>query len=220
MSGASDARDYLRIVEHYESCLRDFREGPAAVNWRSVEDAATRYDVMLGVVRDRAAPASLLDFGCGLAELKPHMERAGYGALRYSGLDISPHFVAAARARFPDSEFLCLDVLEQGRPLPPFDYVVMNGIFTRRHNVEVEQMWRYLERLLGRVFESCRIGLAFNVMSSAVDWQSEVLFHADPGRLLAFIGGSLTRHFALRNDYGLYETTCYLYREPGARFAR
>jgi SAM-dependent methyltransferase len=220
MTGAPRPRDYLRIVEHYESRLREHREGANAVDWKSDADAATRYDVMLGIVRDRAAPASLLDFGCGLAELKPHMERAGYGALSYSGLDISPHFAAAARARFPRSEFLCVDVLEPGRSLPPFDYIVMNGIFTRRHDLGLEDMWAYFERLLAKVFESCRIGLAFNVMSSAVDWQSEALFHADPGRLIGFVGKSLTRHFALRNDYGLHETTCYLYREPGARFAR
>lgn len=220
MTTLSERRDYLRIVEHYESCLRDHREGAGAVDWKSAEDAATRYDVMLGVVRDRAAPASLLDFGCGLAELKPHMERTGYGALRYSGLDISPQFAAAARARFPQSEFLCLDVLQPGQTLPPFDYIVMNGIFTRRHDLGLEDMWGYFERLLGKVFESCRVGLAFNVMSSVVDWQNEALFHADPGRLVGFVGKSLTRHFTLRNDYGLYETTCYLYREPGARFAR
>lgn len=220
MTGAADRRDYLRIVEHYESCLRDHREGANAVDWKSAEDAARRYDVMLGVVRDRSAPASLMDFGCGLAELKQHMDGAGYGALRYSGLDISPEFAAAARARFPQSEFLCFDVLEPGRSLPPFDYIVMNGIFTRRHDLELEDMWCYFERLVVKVFESCRIGLAFNVMSSTVDWQNETLFHADPGRMVAFVGASLTRHFVLRNDYGLYETTCYLYREPGARFAR
>jgi SAM-dependent methyltransferase len=219
MASASERRDYLRIVDHYESCLRDFRDGPGAVNWKSAEDAATRYDVMLGIIRDRRAASSLLDFGCGLAELKPHMERAGYAAVRYSGLDISPQFAVAARARFPQSEILCFDVLDAGQHLPTFDYVIMNGIFTRRHDLGMDDMWRYFERLVHTVFESCRVGLAFNVMSSVVDWQNEALFHPEPGRMIAFLGGSLTRHFVMRNDYGLHETTYYLFREPGSTLA-
>lgn len=213
-NGAMDRRDYLRIVTHYEGCLRDFSEGPRAVDWKSAEDAARRYDVMLGLVRDRHAPATLLDFGCGLAELKLHMERSGFGEVAYSGLDISPKFVAAARARFPGAEFLCSDVLEAGEPLPTYDYVIMNGIFTRRHDIDVEGMQRYFERLSGKMFASCRVGLAFNVMSSAVDWQNEALFHPDPGQMISFIAGTLTRHFVVRNDYGLHETTYYLFRDP------
>ncbi len=212
-----DSRPYLSIVKHYESCLRSFGEGPRAVDWKSAEDAALRYDVMLGLIRDPRAGGSLLDFGCGLAALKGHMQRSGYGALTYTGLELSAEFAAAARARNPDTEILCMDVLAEGTTLPPFDYIVMNGIFTRRHDVSMESMERYFRELLSVVFRSCRIGLAFNVMSKAVDWESDVLFHPDQGELVSFISRELTRHFVLRNDYGLHETTCYLYRQPTGR---
>ena len=98
--------------------------------------------------------------------------------------------------------------------LPSYDYIIMNGIFTRRHDLTVEAMERYLHELLTVVFRSCRVGLAFNVMSNSVDWESETLFHADPGPLLAFYQPSSDCDFVLRNDYGLHETTIYLYREP------
>lgn len=207
-------RPYRSIVEHYEECLLQFGEGAQAVNWKSPEDAALRYEVMLGLVGKPATGRTLLDFGCGLAALKDHMARTGYGALAYTGLEVSEEFAAAARAANPGADILHLDVLAAGATLPVYDYVVMNGIFTCRRDVSVENMDGYMRRLLGVVYKSCRIGLAFNVMSKAVDWESETLFHPDPGPVLAFIGRELTRHYVMRNDYGLHETTFYLYRQP------
>ena len=208
---------YHAIIAHYEDCLREHGDGPRAVDWKSARDAAVRYDVMLGMVRDRAAPATLLDFGCGLGALRGHMAGSGLSGINYTGLDASAAFAAAARERNPGVEILCLDVLSDGAALSSYDYIVMNGIFTRRHDLPVEAMDAYLRRLLPVVFRSCRVGLAFNVMSKAVDWEGDALFHPDPGALLDFISRALTRHFVVRNDYGLHETTCYLFRAPRAQ---
>jgi SAM-dependent methyltransferase len=206
-------RPHLAIVEHYEDCLRRHGAGARAVDWKSTADAALRYEVMLGVVRDRTERATLLDFGCGLADLKRHIDSTGRTAISYTGLEISPKFAAAARAANPATEILCLDVLDDPVGIESFDYIVMNGVFTRRHSLSMAAMQTYLERLLPIVFSKCRRGLAFNVMSTSVDWESEELYHAEPGTLITFIARELTRHFVLRNDYGLHETTIYLYRE-------
>jgi hypothetical protein len=40
-----------------------------------------------------------------------------------------------------------VDVLEDGAHLPTFDYVVMNGIFTRRHPLSAEAMDGYVWQL-------------------------------------------------------------------------
>jgi hypothetical protein len=75
-------------------------------------------------------------------------------------------------------------------------------------------MQRYMERLLKRVFPSARVGMAFNVMSKHVDWERDDLFHVPYDLLAAFLKANLSRHFAFRADYGLYEYTTYVYREP------
>ena len=207
-------RPYSPIVAHYENCLLRHRTGARAVDWKSPSHAALRYDVMLGVIRDRSEVATLLDFGCGLAGLKTHMLQAGWSRPAYTGLEISAAFASAARAAHPDARILCLDLLEDPSALETFDYIVMNGIFTRRHTLSIAAMQAYLERLLPVAFSKCRRGLAFNVMSKSVDWESEQLYHPDPGALLAFTAREMTKHYVLRNDYGLNETTIYLYREP------
>jgi SAM-dependent methyltransferase len=209
-------RSYTAIVAHYEACLKRHGVGARAVDWKSEADAALRYDIMLGVVSDPAEPATLLDFGCGLAGLKDHMACKAWPAIAYTGLEISPEFAAAAQTTHPGTRILCLDVLVNPDALGAFDYIVMNGIFTRRHTLSVEVMRTYFEQLVLLMFSKCRRGLAFNVMSKSVDWESEALFHAEPGALLEFVARKVTRHYVLRNDYGLHETTLYLYREPVA----
>ena len=209
-------RPYRAIVRHYEDCLATHETGARAVDWKSERDADIRYDVMLDLLRAPPPQSTLLDFGCGLAELRNRLrERYGDG-VRYTGLEVSEAFAAAARAHHRDADILCMDVLAEDADLPGFDYIVMNGIFTRRQDLSVAEMHAYLERLLRVLFARTRVGLAFNVMSKAVDFESDALFHPEPGKLLAFVTRHLTRHYVLRNDYGLYETTLYLYREPSA----
>jgi hypothetical protein len=55
-------------------------------------------------------------------------------------------------------------------------------------------------------------GLAFNVMSKHVDWERPDLFHLPFDALAQVLARSLTRNFVIRNDYGLYEYTTYVYR--------
>ena len=55
-------------------------------------------------------------------------------------------------------------------------------------------------------------GVAFNVMSKHVDWERDDLFHLPFDEMAGFVTRNLTRNFVIRNDYGLFEYTVYLYR--------
>jgi hypothetical protein len=99
--------------------------------------------------------------------------------------------------------------------LGEFDYVVMNGVFTEKRELTFDEMFDYFKQVMRVVFPKVRQGLAFNVMSKAVDWERDDLFHLPTDLLIAFLVKELSRHFIIRNDYGLYEYTVYLYKEPG-----
>ena len=45
-----------------------------------------------------------------------------------------------------------------------------------------------------------------------VDWEKDFLFHLPLDTLAFFLTKELTRNFIIRNDYGLYEYTVYLYK--------
>jgi SAM-dependent methyltransferase len=182
---------------------------------KSPEEAAERYALMLGVVREHAAPVTILDLGCGLGHLLDFIEsHADYRHLRYAGLDISSMYLNAARARHPQHEFILMDVLEDDEQLPVFDYVVLNGIFNYRGAIERSDMVRYWQQLTTTAYRHCRLGMAFNVMSTLVDWEREDLFHVPFDTMAAFVGKHLSRHFVIRHDYQAYEYTTYVYRQP------
>ena len=133
---------------------------------KSAAEAEQRYALMLEVIREVDEPVTVLDFGCGLAHLLDYLERdPRYRHVQYTGLDLSPKYLQAAKARRPDGAFLLLDVLESDEGLPEFDYVIMNGVFNFRGQVSEESMLEYWQRLLSVVFKHCRRGMAFNVMS-------------------------------------------------------
>ena len=68
--------------------------------------------------------------------------------------------------------------------------------------------------MLKKVFPLAKRGIAFNVMSKQVDWERNDLFHLSLDEMSSFVTKHLSRHFVVRNDYGLYEYTVYLYHEP------
>lgn len=206
-------RKYLNIVAHYESCLEEHGDHHLGVDWPNAEDADTRYQVMLDVIKDDGPESvRLLDFGCGASHLYEYIRRCGRHDIVYAGLDLSPKFVALSRAKFPRTIYYCRDLLTDPAAVPDFDYVVMNGVFTEKCSLSYEEMLAYFEAMLVEVFQKARIGIAFNVMSKHVDWERDDLFHLPLDTLAGFLFKQLSRRFLIRNDYGLYEYTTYVYR--------
>ena len=119
-----------------------------------------------------------------------------------------------SRRKFPDVTYYELDIIDDDIGLPTFDYVVMNGVFTAKCDLSFEDMLDYFQRLVRRVFANARKGLAFNVMSKQVDWERDDLFHVPFDLLASFLTREVSRHFVFRHDYGLYEYTTYVYRDP------
>ena len=205
---------YAAIIGHYEDCLAKYGDTHLGVDWPDLLDAERRYRVMLEVVREENRMGlTLLDFGCGASHLYPYMLKSQYDALKYHGLDASLAFCELSRSKYPLNDYICADVLQAPERLGEFDYVVMNGVFTEKRELSFEEMFEYLKSVLRVVFPKVRCGLAFNVMSKAVDWERDDLFHLPADPLIAFLTKELSRHFVLRNDYGLYEYTVYVYKE-------
>lgn len=209
-------KNYLSIMAHYESCLERHGDTHLGVDWPKAEDVATRHRVMLELIKADAfgegRKISLLDFGCGASHLYEYLREQKLDQIDYVGLDLSEKFVALSRSKFPDNEYLCMDVMEETTRLREFDYIVMNGVFTEKRELTFDEMFDYFSKLLRKTFASARVGLAFNVMSKHVDWERDDLFHLPFDTMATFVQKALTRNFVIRNDYGLYEYTVYVYR--------
>ena len=206
---------YRAIVEHYEACLERNGDTHLGVDWPKAEDVPIRHGVMLDVIRRplQRAPVRLLDFGCGASHLYEYIRAQGITDISYAGIDLSERFVELSRSKFPENEYWCMDILTaEAEALPRFDYAVMSGVFTERVSLSFDEMFDFFTQAVRRVFEIVDVGIAFNLMSKHVDWEREDLFHMPFDTLAAFLTAELSRSFVLRNDYGLYEYTAYVYR--------
>ncbi len=203
------------IVRHYETCLRQYGATPRGVDWPNGADLAARFGVMLTLLHGAGDRPSLLDLGCGPGLLLDYLAVTGrLDHVRYQGIDLSASMVEAARARWPRHEFACRDILTSPLPEQCVDIVIMNGVLTERVLLSVETMISLAEAVVAAAFRSARVGIAFNVMNAHVDRQRDDLFHWPFDALAAFLKRDITPHYGFRADYGLYEYTCFAWRQP------
>jgi SAM-dependent methyltransferase len=204
-----------RLAEAYERFFEDHGDDFRGVGWtKSQAEVDLRFEVMLGVIRpDGTDPVELLDFGCGLGHLYEYLQRCPpQRQIHYAGLEVSATLLGVARAKLPEVPLYDIDITRGTAGLPQFDYVVANGVFTYKDGLTHDEMLEYWQDLVPRAFALARVGLAFNVMSSEVDWQREDLFHLPLDVLSSFVTANLSRRFVIRHDYPLYEYTTYVYR--------
>jgi SAM-dependent methyltransferase len=199
--------DMSRLRDFYAGKYQSHGVSAQAVGWQSAEKQNQRFDV-LSEVGDISGK-SLLDVGCGFGDLLVNLKGRGIKAA-YHGVDVMADFVEVARRRHPEAQFWSFDVGGECPAdfKPPFDYVFASGLL----GLHVGDDREYARRLLKRMFDWCRIGVAANMISTYVDYCEDYLAYTNPEEIFAFCKKNLTWKTALRHDYMNYEFTLYLYR--------
>lgn len=114
--------DLAAMVSAYERALTDSMPAWSMFAYRDTAQYQRKmrwYGSALSALPNKA---SVLDVGCGTGELLAWVRLPD----AYCGIDVVPAFIARARQRFPQREFVVCDVLTQ-RP-PTADIVVMLGV--------------------------------------------------------------------------------------------
>ncbi|CTQ54742.1 biotin biosynthesis protein BioC [Roseibium album] len=207
-----------KLGEHYSETFKQFGSTSEGVDWGSDEAKLhLRYRKMLAVMDNhpstpvRARP-SLLDVGCGFGGLLQYANNMGLD-FDYTGIDVAQNMIDWAASAHPEGRFFCQDFLDF-EPEKNFDYVVCNGILTQKLDTPGREMDDYAQKLIRGMFEVCRSGVAFNAMTTRVNFFSDNLYYRDPLGLAAWCIAELTPHFRIDHAYPLYEYTIYLLKEP------
>jgi SAM-dependent methyltransferase len=218
-------KDIENISRVYASAIATKGVTPRGVLWPNAADLATRYEVLLGpIVFDRYSserPLKLLDFGCGPGFLLDFL--AGNSLIDlvdYTGVDVNETTMKPAQKRWPTHRFELREVRDLPLPENGFDYCISCGVFTARFDNSYDEMRRFAEETLQAIWPSVKIGLGFNVMSKHVDWERDDLFHWPIDDVMAFCKSRLSRHVSFRLDYGLWEMSALVLKEPIARQTR
>lgn len=180
----------------------------------AAEKGVRRCDALLRMIESRTE-FTLLDLGCGPGLSLGYLE-ARYGPMvdRYLGVDVSEPLVEAARRAWPGHRFMVRDIIESPLPAESVQFTMINGVLTARYTLTHADMESFARDLLRSAFRSTSVALSFNVMSPHVDWKREDLFHWEMDRAAAFCTRELSRHVNIIADYGLYEYTVQVFREP------
>lgn len=205
--------NYLNIKSHYEDCLFKYGDSPKGLDWPNSIDMFKRYEVMLELVKsNNYSKIKLLDFGCGTGNLLNFIQDKKILDINYVGYDISQAHINICNKKFPDGNFYCIDILKDDLKDEFFDYVIANGVFTVKNELSYEEMFNFMSQCLLKLFHISKYGIAINFMSKNVDWERSDLFHVSLDVISNHVFKNLSRNFVIRNDYGLYEFTLYVYR--------
>ena len=191
----------------YERGLAEHGTSAQAVGWRDEASQALRFE-KLGHLLDAGAVGdgySALDWGCGYGAMFDWLAARESPTLgRYVGCDISPEMVRAARQRTGDPR---ADWLHGSRVDETFDVAFVSGTFNVRLDAGDDEWHAFVERTLVDLAARVRVGLAFNLMTSYVDYREPQLYYAEPERFFAFCKRRIGPRVALLHDYGLWEWT-------------
>ena len=210
-----DRADRAAYVERYEQRLAEHGHSPATLGWGKPGREHVRFQVMADVVQEVGA-TSVLDVGCGFADLYDHLIQQGWVG-RYSGIDIVPGLLAEARARHPTLDLQEADIAAY-ETAGTFDVVVASGVFNAR--LRNEDNREHITRSVERMYTLCRRAICVDFMSTYVDFQNPDAWHTDPAWTLA-LGHGLSKRLRLRHDYMPFEFALIVYRDdehPGNVF--
>ncbi|MDG1893615.1 MAG: methyltransferase [Fuerstiella sp.] len=213
MSDAASSRPYREITTCTETYFERKGDSALGMGWPNIPDAVRRYDVMLDMMRPASQDVRLLDFGCGTGHLLEHIQQHSDLKIDYHGLDLSDQFIDICRQKHPQENFTAGDVLQNPDLLQTYDYAVINGVFTSKCSMNHEQMFDFVQQILKLVFSRVTTGMAFNATSKQVDRERDDLFHLPLDQIAGFMCDEVSRNFVIRNDYGLYEFTTYVFHD-------
>lgn len=207
--------DYKTLQIHYENCLKQHGPNAKGMDWPNPDDLNKRFKVLTDIIFEynyiKNEKVDLTDLGCGVGLLVNYLiDNNLIDFVNYTGIDISPIMIEFATQRLPQFKFEERDILTNRLRENGTDYVIMNGVFTEKRELSHEQMFDFFTKMITETYKSARKGIAFNVMSTHVDWQRDDLFHLGLDQMVEFVTKKLTRNMIIRLDYGLYEYTVHI----------
>jgi len=185
---------------------------PLGVGQKDERSHRLRFDKLAQVIDQPTSEEGITvnDWGCGYGAMFRYLDALPSVRIRrYYGYDISEEMLAAAQASpAPRAEYILSPVVTQTA-----DYSFVAGTFN--HKMESsDELWQdYIEESLLQIASKSRRGLAFNLLSTYVDWKQEDLFYGDPFYFFDFCKRNISRYVSLLHDYPLYDWTILIRKE-------
>lgn len=200
--------DRQEYIERYGSRLREHGYSPETLGWGNHGRQELRFSV-LAEHAIRAPESSVLDVGCGFADLYDFLIQHGWHG-QYKGIDIVPSLLEVARRRHPDLDLWEIDITDPTARLGKYDFVIGSGIFNAK--LLGEDNPSHIQRALNAMFQHARVAVCVDFMTIHVDYQKPGSWHTDPAWAID-VARRLSRRLLLRSDYMPYEFAVLIFRD-------
>jgi SAM-dependent methyltransferase len=199
--------DKVDYIKRYEERLKKYGYSPETLGWGKEGRQSIRYQVLAEyAVKNHSS--SVLDVGCGFADLYPYLKSNGWKG-SYTGIDIIPSLLKIARENHPGIEVQEADICSWSNK-DKYDYVIASGIFNAKLATTDNQ--QHILQSLKAMFEKTDKVMSVDFMSTYVDFQKEQAWHTDPQWLIPHLR-NLTKRFIIRYDYMPYEFSVILFKD-------
>ena len=201
-----------QVADYYSAKLAAHGATARGVDWNGEESQTQRHRQFLRLL-DGGRNASILDLGCGYGDFLRFLREERYSG-RYIGYDIAPKMIEEARRLHGEGPDRLWRI--GATPTETADYAIASGILNVRGSASIETWTGHVHRTIGTLARAGRRGFAFNVLatSSAPALRRSDLFYADPVDILTHCLDRFGQSVALLQDYGLWEFTVLVRREP------
>ncbi len=158
--------------------------------------------------------ATVLDLGCGAGEIMPLLR-----AREYTGVDLNPAHIAAAKSRYPGADFRAGDAISFVETVDKtFDLITMIGLLHHLDDDQVRRVMRGAKRILNPNGKIVAFDVGFEARQNPIAY---LLAKLDSGRNVRTLDGFLSlerevfpnasgylRHDLLRVPYTHVITIC------------
>jgi len=198
------------IENYYQALFKKFGDSHETVRYSSKEGQLKRYKTLIKV--GDLTDCTVLDFGCGVGHFLEFLHSQHQSIEKYTGLEIVPEMLTFARNKYPNASFFSPTELNK----LSYDYGFVSGTF----NDKMKNNRGFWQDTIVDLFSKCKRGIAFNMMSTYVDFQNRDLFYENPEYVFKFVKNNLTPYVTLRHDFETKENTIpfefviYAYKFP------
>ena len=169
------------IRDFYAPRILPGRPSHEVLDWADSAGQLTRFRILAENVD--LTGRSLLDVGCGLGDLLEYLDRAGIAA-DYTGVDIVPEMVEAARRRHPAGEFIVGDIFSENPFLGRrFDVAFCSGLF----NLNVGNNRGFLAAALPAMFALATGHVVFNLLHAWTPDKHPHCVYFDPAEVVPMV---------------------------------
>lgn len=181
------------IKDRYRARIQSHGEGEGALGWRE-STSQHRYRAVSRLVSN-LGPNSILDIGTGYGFLLNELRKNGWSGF-FTGLDVLPEFISAARIRYQSDDRVDFHVSEELYSFERYtaDFSVALGLLNHVSTADLSFRLDFLDRIAN----ISKIGFVVDFLCNSADRKSKELVYQE---VTTLVGWATKNNFAWFIDH-------------------